>query len=166
MTKFIGNVNSQRRTSENQVKIHFSQMKKEDLVFLKEWAQSMPIETMRISRHARNKDDVSFNPWHMKEILEKKNLEDLIVEFNKKFHREGFTQRILIRDDEAELVEIVDKRTGRREEVMANLCFVIDLSTWTLITTYWNKAEDNHRTMNWAYYNANLMIDKKERSLN
>lgn len=158
-----GTIFSSRRTTKEQDKKHRSMMTEEELTYLSDWAKKRPVKDLIISSHFLGKGSVTVNPWHIKWVMEKDNLSELIIEFNKRYSKYGdsFTQRILIRDDEEEIVTLED-RFGRKFESRAHLCFVVDLTTWTLITAYWNKSSDDHRTMDWSYYNKDLQITKRE----
>ena len=153
-----GTIYSNRRTTANQVRKHVSQMKPSELTCLAQWTKEKPLDQLRISYHLQNKSDVSIDFDDVKELLSQDNLENYIIEFNKRYDNEGnFTPRVLFRDKKEKNVEFED-RYGKKFNALGNLCFVVDLSVWMVITAYWNKSSDQHRTIDYSYYDSSLEI--------
>ena len=77
-------------------------------------------------------------------ILNKNNIKDLIIEYNRTLTDKNKTwdERIVIRDNEI-------SKTNKGEQ---NLCIVLSLSKNEVITAYYNPLYDNHATINMDRY--------------
>lgn len=159
MFKSKGTCFTGAKSSPEQQKKHFTMMKSEELIYLRDWAHRRPVSSMKVSRHLADKGSVTFNPYDVKRMMEDVNLDKNIIEFNKKVLFDGtISRRILIRDSEVDYVRLED-RNGKVFEADANLCIVVDLDKWCLVTAYWNLATDNHhQTINWSRYCPELKV--------
>lgn len=158
MPKSYGTCFSAEKLSPEQQKKHASMMSAEELNYLQRWAQRRPVAELSVSKHLQQKDSVSYNPDSVKRMLEDGNLSSLIIEYNRKVFDDGrLSRRILIRDNQPEVITFT-KPNGTQFEAEGDLCIVVDLDSWKLVTVYWNLTRDNHDQVNWSRYERNLVI--------
>lgn len=150
----IGNI----KQTDGQKKKHALQMTSMEKIYLENELKKIDINRIYLSRHIQEKLSTSFNVDDIKNILKTKKLSSLVIEYNETPSFERIEKRILIRDDIAQKIIFV-RIDGSSFECYANLCFVIS-TEGRIITVYWNKTNDNHFSINWDRYDANLKIIK------
>ena len=120
--------------------------------------RNLDLNRVRISRHLENKD-ITVDLTLIKAILKKPNLDKLILEYNETPNSNGVDKRILIRDDDIFNVTY-NKNTEFEILKESNICFVISMVSFRIITLYYNFAEDRHDTLNLDRYDESIEIVK------
>lgn len=138
-----------------QIKKHFSQMTQDELNHLTAMVRGFDAKKLKKSGHVIEKASVSFDESRLGEMLNNCD----IIEYNKTFvpRLDRYEGRILIRDRESQDILFFNKKTGEEFKAKANLCLVISFSQ-RIVTAYWNKESDNHRSMDWSRYDESLSI--------
>lgn len=152
---YIGKV----KRTKNQKKKHISQMTKHEIAYLRKQIKLFPTWKAKASKHLKRKR-VTFDINDIEETLLSKEVANFIIEYNETFVGSGrIDRRILVRSSKPQMVNF--RLRGRRtEKAIAQLCFIISLDTYEIITVFWNKVSDNHETINWRRYNKHLRILK------
>lgn len=151
----IGNVKKTKR----QKKKHVSQMSETEKQYLKNKIKTIKTRDITVSKHILNKKkDIGFKMENIFEILNEDKIENLIVEYNETQNDELIDKRVLLRGNKSYNVRFKSKEGSFVSS--ANICFVISLNTYRIVTVYWNKSKDNHKTINWSRYDKNLDIIK------
>lgn len=144
------------RTSERQIKKHISQMLPRELEYLGKQIKELIKGKVFYSRHLREKE-ISFDATYVAEILGAKDVESLIIEYNITEMRDGsIDHRVVLRDNRERLVRL--STPWGESAGMANLCVVVSLDNRRIVTAYWNKVNDNHRSIHWDRYCKELSI--------
>jgi hypothetical protein len=136
--------------TEGQVKKHYSQMSKEELMFLQDRLHSLNINDIEVSDHLQNK--FIDKGIELKQIPFIDNLIPLIIEYNETPTRGFLDRRVLIRTTEKYIVNIKGKNK------ICNLCVVYSIVSGKVVTAYYNEANDNHDSINMNRYNKNLKV--------
>lgn len=134
--------------TEAQEKKHVSQMTKSEIRAIKNKLYSMNISKTRMSRHLTDKLDSGEITIYKKQMV-RLLLNFELIEYNKTRGQ----SRVLLRglNEEDTIVDGVIKKS--------NLCIVWNLDTNNIVTAYWNCTNDNHNTIDFRRYNANLKIN-------
>lgn len=152
----IGNI----RKTNGQIKKHESQMNEEEKIYIEKKIRKIDVKDIKLSHHLRKKKkDIGFKIKDILDTLKSEDLQELIIEYNETPMRGKIDRRVLLRGDRASSVEF--KSGDRVFFSPANICFVISLDTSQIITVYWNKVSDTHKTINWNRYDKNLDIIKR-----
>lgn len=152
---YVGKV----KLTKNQKKKHIEQMTEEEVDHLKKQIRLFPTWQLKKSKHLKRKM-VSLNLDEVEAMLLDRKAERFIIEYNETVLPSGDTdRRLLLRSDKSRMVRF---RTRRKKVVerRANLCFVISLNRYELVTAYWNKVDDSHETIQWNRYSDQLAIAK------
>ena len=157
--KGIYNIGDIRRT-EGQDKKHISQMTEAEKKYLKDKIKSIDRKDITLARHLTNKQkNIGFKMKNIIEVLNEENVDELIVEYNETPTNGVIDKRVLLRGDKSYNVRFESEKGSFISP--ANICFVVLLDTYRVVTAYWNKTEDSHRTINWSRYNKDLKIIKE-----
>ena len=157
------------KITKGQVKKHRSQMTIDELSYLSIKLRNLNMKNLEFSKHFEKKlkrftnDNLSeLAPilFEIESILNRKDIVDLIVEYNELENIND--RRVLLRGDNEFSVNVFDKRRGKYIKVKANLCIVVRIDNPKLITFYWNKANDNHLTLDGLRYNKDLNIIRND----
>lgn len=147
------------KATNGQRKKHVSQMTKDEIHYLSEKCKNIPQKKVTISKHLLQKG-ISFNQVDILNTLQSPNLHSLIIEYNETPKKNGsLDSRVLIRSNISKDVQFQTKY-GKVFTAPAQMCFVISLKTYEVITVYWNKTNDSHTTMDWSRYQKHLKIIK------
>lgn len=151
----IGNI----KKTKKQEKKHISQMSEAEKKYLKNKINAINTEDITFSKHILNKKkEIEFEMENIFEVLNEYDIENLIVEYNETPTNGLIDRRVLLRGDKSYNVRF---KSGKGSFISpANICFVISLNTYRIITVYWNKSNDSHKTINWNRYNEDLDIIK------
>ena len=143
----VGNV----KHTTNQVKKHMSQMSSEEIDYMKDKLRNLNIT---LSRHLKEKEDTFYMVDFQNEMKDLNNLN--IIEYNETLTRNKFLDyRVLLRTNNTYEVNV----DGRKE--ICQLCFVVSIKTGKIVTAYWNKSNDVHKSLNLSRYDKNIKIIKK-----
>lgn len=134
-----------------QQKKHFSQFSEVELDFLKNSLRNIDLNSITASRHLKSKN-IKFDIEDIFDTLQSANLDEMIIEYNQTPKKDILDKRVLVRSAKAYDVYIDNKIEK------CNLCFVISILTCEIITAYYNRAEDNHTSIDMRRYNCNLKI--------
>lgn len=134
-----------------QQKKHFSQFSETELDFLKNSLRNIDLNSITISKHLRFKD-IKFDLQDIFDTLQSNDLSKMIIEYNQTPKGSFLDKRVLVRSTKSYDVYIDNKIKK------CNLCFVISILTCEIITAYYNRAEDNHTSIDMRRYNCNLKI--------
>jgi hypothetical protein len=152
---YIGKV----KQTKDQKKKHVNQMTKEEIAYLKKQIMLFPTWKAKMSKHLKRKM-VTLNLNDVEDMLLDRKAEDFIVEYNETPLETGGTdRRLLLRSTKSQKVKF-KTRNNRMVEAQANLCFVISLDHFEIITAYWNKVTDDHENIDWKRYSQHLTIIK------
>lgn len=145
--------NGEVSVTDGQIKKHREQMTSAEIEHVLSSVRNLP--RLRLSRHLKEKmesERLTIDPKMMGRLLRNPKVENL-VEYNSTPDREGKRHgRVLLRTTETTTVTV----KGRRE--VCNLCFVVQPDTKQIITAYWNRASDQHKTVDWSRYSDNLPV--------
>ena len=138
------------KKTDNQVKKHISQMSFSELHnvvnFFKNYTAKNDIT---LTNHLKNKiinGEVVLNTNMLANIMD--NVSQSIVEYNVTDDK----PRLLLRSLKQEIILIDDKYQN------TNLCIVVDLLTFKIITAYHNLADDNHDDFDLSRYDENMKV--------
>lgn len=134
----------------NQVKKHRSQLSSKELDSLV--FEIRRISRITLSRHLKEKD-IRISMGILYKTMRSSDLKNQIIEVNKLFGNARNSRRVLIRSNYNQPVYIKGKGT-----MLCNLCFVIDLTSFEVVTAYYNQKEDNHQDINMNRYNDKLKM--------
>ena len=157
------------KITEGQIKKHRSQMSMDELSYLSIKLRRLNIKNLEFSKHFERKlkrftnnnlSDLAPILFEIESILNRKDIVDLIVEYNENKNRND--RRVLLRGDNEFSINVFDKRRGKSIKVKANLCIVVNIDKPKLITFYWNKVNDNHLTLDEFRYNKDLKIIRND----
>lgn len=141
-----------KRTA-GQVKKHVSQM--DDAEVEQVCAKLRGCTRMNSSRHLKDKmetEGLSIDPKLVFATVRQAGREN-IIEYNERTYPDGgVSKRVLLRSTETRMVEV----DGKPEP--CHLCFVTDTRTWTMVTAYWNRADDHHNNIDMSRYDGDLQI--------
>jgi hypothetical protein len=147
------------KATNGQQKKHVTQMTREEISYLVQKCKNIPLQKVTISKHLLQKG-ISFKKADILTTLQTSNLNSLIIEYNETPKSNGSTdKRVLIRSNISKDVEF-ETKNGKKFTSPAQMCFVISLKTYEVITVYWNKSNDGHTTMDWSRYQKHLKILK------
>ena len=144
--------NSKRRTTSNriQVKKHFSQMDNTELkncaTLLRNCLRQNRLET---SEHAQDKLQAHLNINALVGMIFKEQNLDYVIEYNETTRHNHTSHRVLVRHPKKQVVG----------NYLSNLFLVIDVDNGRIVTAYYNKVTDNHKSIDFSYYNKNLQIN-------
>lgn len=157
--KGICNVGDVRKT-EGQDKKHISQMTEAEKKYLKDKIKSIDRKDITLTRHLTNKrKTIGFKMKNIIEVLNEENVDELIVEYNETPTNGVIDKRVLLRGGKSYNVRFESEKGSFISP--ANICFVVSLENYRVVTVYWNKTKDSHKTMNWNRYNKDLKIIKE-----
>lgn len=146
--------NSKRRTTSQKVqqKKLYSQMDNNEF---KECANLLrnclrQHRRLQMSKHAQEKLATPLNFRALFGMIFKEDNLDYIIEYNETTRNNNMKRRILVRHPQKVKVE----------GYMAYLLIVIEIDTGRIITAFYNKVTDTHKTIDMSYYNADLKIIK------
>ena len=140
-------------------------MDRDELEYLEKVVSHIDISHLSYSSHSLQKSNTDCPTNLVESLLASNNLLSSIIELNVNKNTTGnvYDVRILVRDKRKFKVRMLDYNTGREQIELANLCIVYSLTRNQVITAYWNKASDQHRTIKWDNYNKKLnILDYKE----
>jgi hypothetical protein len=140
-----------KRTN-NQVKKHVEQMIPKEINYLSKKLKKLKGKELIFSGHLKKKN-ISFDKKYIEEIINSEKIEEMIIEYNVTYRNGMSDHRVVLRDKRKKKVKINNK-----ELCFANLCIVLSLDRNNIITAYWNKADDNHSSINWNRYNPYLAV--------
>lgn len=140
--------------TKNQQKKHYTQMTNGEKEYIINKLNQYSISNICLSNHVIENKNREFSMSDIYSILKKDELIDLIIEYN----TNGKDRRILIRDNSIHTVDFLDSKGNFICKENANLCFVISINSGRIITVYWNIHGDNHDTIDWRRYDAQLKI--------
>lgn len=144
-------------TNHRQVKKHYIQMTNDEKIIVKGIAKEyLGNGKLTISEHLQRKmcnGVVNVQNKSINLFREKMNFD--VIEFSKLPTEFRTNYRVLIRARYNE-----DVLCGNGVTEKCNLCLVLDLTSDTIVTAYWNKISDNHSTVNMNKYNKNIDIIK------
>lgn len=153
----IGNI---KKTKEQQKK-HIEQMNEEEVAYLDEKLNLINLNKLELSYHLLlRQDEIGFNFKDIINALKNEENERQIIEYNETPNTNSEDFRVLIRSTKSKNVTFKTKN-DTFFTAKANICFVLSLKTNQIITVYWNKVGDSHRTIDWKRYNKDLEIIKK-----
>ena len=118
------------------VRKHYSQMNKDESLFL--FQEALKVHNWELDGHIKKKMNER-GMIHKEEVVDILRFGELI-----EFHLRNGKSRILVR--------------GSRTYYNFVPCAVFELKTGKIITLYWNKEDDNHRTIDMSRYNAELDV--------
>lgn len=150
---YVGKV----KVTKGQQKKHIQQMTTDEVAYLRKEIRYFPHWKVKQSKHLKRKM-VSLNLQEVEDMLLDRKAERFIVEYNETVLPTGDTdRRLLLRSDKSRIVRF---KTRNKEvvEARANLCIVVSLDRFEIVTAYWNKVEDAHKTIQWHRYNEQLAI--------
>ena len=152
---YVGKV----KVTKGQEKKHIEQMTEEEVAYLKKQIRLFPHWKAKKSKHLKRKM-VSLDLIEVEDMLLDRKAERFIVEYNETVLDSGeIDRRLLLRSDKPRMVKF-KTRKKKVIEAEANLCIVISLDRFEIVTAYWNKVEDAHKTIQWSRYNNQLAIAK------
>lgn len=138
---------SERRTDKNQQRKHVSQMtvheKRRCARMLKD--SLMVYGQFGITNHAKSKTSDKIPFGMLKGMILKGSIVDNVIEYNTKY------VPIEDRVDERVVVRVSCTYTN-------DICLSISIISGKIITVYYNKKYDNHKTIDLGYYNSKLLI--------
>lgn len=142
------------KITEGQVKKHVLQMSNKEKDYLATTLDNVS-NKVRKTYHSNNRidtDTIGEDIYTI--ILKKKNFD--IVEYN----LTRGSRRVLIRDKYVLKNKTFHKggKDGRVVKGDVNLCFVIDIDSGEIVTSYYNFARDNHPTIDEERYDKTLFI--------
>lgn len=133
-----------KKTQKGRNRKHYSQMIEEEIIFLTNWANM--IQQVSICEHAKEKlEQINIDIKFLNKLLG--NISSFnIIEYNT---GKGNEQRVVIKDY---------RTVNTKEGLKVNACYVIELNSRTLVTTWVNEIGDDHNTLDLNNYNADLKI--------
>ena len=141
------------KQTQGQLKKHYTQMSTKELKTLSK--AILETNLFHISNHLNEKDN-HINNDTIKMLLSQDSAIDNILEYNiVPIYVDGtyyVDKRVVLRSKRVEKVNM----NGRLEK--CNLIFVISLINRTIVTAYYNKVSDNHKSINMSRYCANLKV--------
>lgn len=140
------------RRTRNQEKKHYTQFTYDELLYLENKIRSLDMINLKPSAHLLSKPSISYKLDDIMKTLMDKDVKDMIIEFNSTKKGNNIDKRVLLRSKDEYEVKIDNNI------VKCNLCFVVSLLNNEIVTVYYNESKDNHNTINWYRYNANLKI--------
>lgn len=156
--KNIGIYNKGRiKRTKHQIKKHVSQMNEIEKEYLANAIASISSK-IRFSKHFIS-SEVKCEKEHVAQLLNCKNLLSLIVEYNETNNGSYVDRRVLVRDGVPKEVTFFSN-ASEPFIAPANLCVVVSIVTGRIITAYWNLKDDDHKTIDWKRYDANLKVIK------
>ena len=146
---------SERRTTckSRQKKKHINQMTTLELLHCRNLLQySLMInDKFILTKHTKDKLKTFLNLGKLKGMIYSDSFNlDNIIEYNETVLGENTYKRVLVRHPEIVTVE---------NQVCYQYC-VIEIQTGKIITVYYNKIHDSHKTLDLSYYDENLKIIK------
>lgn len=144
------------KVTTGQVKKHYTQMTAQETNFLQAKIQCIK-SCLRISSHLKDKAN-GITDGSIYKVLNSGNFE--IIEYNEAQKIDITDHRILIRDNQSYLTDFYNFMEGVTRKELCNICAVISLDTGLIVTAYFNRRNDNHRTIDQNRYNRNLQIVK------
>lgn len=145
--------------TDNQVKIHRSQISELDLERIMDRIDDSfdNGQKLRLTRHVKDKiydGEIDLYLDDVKDILDDLST-DKIIEYNERTFESGeVSQRALIRSDD--VVNCYVKKYKKNKD--CNLCVVVDVNTLDVVTAYYNAVDDNHDNINMDRYDENLKV--------
>lgn len=158
----IYNIGNIKRTKGQQKK-HIKQMSQDEVSYLEKKLRRINLKKVKLSNHLKERQaEIGFDFNHIIGVLRNKDIDKSIIEYNETVDRSGFTdRRILLRNKKYQNVTFKTKN-NTFFKAKANMCFVVSIETNQIITVYWNKVSDRHRSINWSRYNEDLEIVGEE----
>lgn len=143
------------KETRRQQKKHYTQFAKDELIYLENKIKDINIDNVKASKHLLSKTSTSYKHEDIINVLKDSNLKDRIIEYNVTITNKGIDRRVLLRSKEIFDVFVND------DIKKCNLCFVISILSSEIITVYYNECYDNHDTIDWRRYNADLKVVNK-----
>lgn len=143
------------KRTQGQRKKHASQLTASEWQLMESILTTCPLDPLILSSHLQAKTDVSFELEALRDLLIYRPLTQILVEANLTPTSRGGDVRLLLRSPDSTWVALTD-RTGMTTYQEANLCLVFSLCFQEVVTVYWNRADDAHRSLNWYRYDATL----------
>lgn len=147
---FVGKVT----TNVRQTKKHYVQMSDNEKALVKAIAKEyLNNGSLKVSDHLSHKirkNIINLSQSSIERLRNSKNFD--VIEFSILPSENSYKYRILIRTRYCEKVMV-----GNSYE-KCNLCVVIDLTKDEIITAYWNKSNDMHKTINFSKYDKSVNI--------
>ena len=105
-----------------------------------------------LTKHTKDKLKTFLNLGKLKGMIYSDSFNlDNIIEYNETVLGENTYKRVLVRHPEIVTVE---------NQVCYQYC-VIEIQTGKIITVYYNKTHDSHKTLDLSYYDESLKIIKR-----
>lgn len=151
---FIGVV----KKTKDQKKKHIEQMSGKDVESISDWIRSLCVEELEFSNHLNRNKEMSFDKDDIIHILKSSELDEMIIEYNETMSSRGEVDcRVLLRGLDTKDV-IVTCNEKKQTQNPSNLCFVLSLTNNRIVTAYWNKSNDSHKTIDWKRYDKSLIV--------
>ena len=151
---FVGKI----KETEGQVKKHCSQMSQREKEYLLIKIFESQVSGLTFGKHALEKITEETSPKEILSIISKISTSN-IVEYNEVARDGEIDKRVLIRDNESKNVVFATSEDLKNTIVAkANLCVVISIKNDRIITCYWNKENDCHKSIHMDRYDKNLKI--------
>lgn len=144
MQKAENKIGKVKKSKYPQQKRHRSQMNEWALNTLVDKFNKLDKSKTTIHGHLLGKKTITFSKEDIDKILNKNNIKDLIIEYNRTLtdKNKNWDERIVIRDN----------KISQTDKGKQNLCIVLSLSKNEVITAYYNPLDDNHATINMDRY--------------
>lgn len=148
--------------TKNQIKKHYTQMNDKEKEIINKKIKE--INDIKLSNHVIDylKDNYfdfgnnDFKKYILNYLKRNNELKNDIIEFNKTINKyNGIDYRVLIRMNDDFYVRCKDNIIR-----MCNLCCVINLNDFKLVTMYFNRKSDKHKTLDYSRYDEALDIEK------
>ena len=147
--------NTTVKITEGQKKKHFSMFTSEEKIYLSQKIDIAKKYTILSEHHEAKNNGITLTD--INKILTSGKYS--IVEYNETTKNNITDYRILIRSTEDFYTKFYDTKLNYSYNCECNLCFVISIKTGKIITSYFNKSNDIHTTINFLRYD-NLQIIK------
>lgn len=155
MTKYSGTINNTIRTDKKfQFRKHHTQMSQYELRTCGDLLKG--IKKLTRSEHLKEKD-IIYSTKSIYTTLATPDVHQYVLEYNEKFDMKNkrFTQRVLLH-----IPHIIKFKDDEGNIVKGNLKAVIDITTKELVTVYYNKLNDNHKSLNTNLYCPLMSVRK------
>jgi len=145
------------RQTEGQTKKHIKQMNSQEITYLKERIQKINTNTIRTSLHLKQKLGNEIEGLDLdKDIKDALTNTYEILEYNYTKNNNIEDKRVLIRSSIAKSMTF--RRDNKTIIGKGNICIVLSILDNRVITAYYNRANDGHRTLDMKRYDKTLKI--------
>jgi hypothetical protein len=142
------------KSTEGQKKKHFSMFTEAEQKHLIEKLDTIKNKITLSYHHAMKNNGIDITD--IEKVLTSKKFE--IIEYNETTKNNITDYRILIRSTTEVYTEFFDTKLQYPYKCYCNICFVISIKSGEIVTSYFNKAIDNHTTINfYRYENLNII---------